>query len=99
MAYRDYSREHPEVAHEYEKLKCDLDSRYLAATIDSRQAYSDAKTAFVTRVTDRLSQWDSPMNFIAAPSSPRLQRTPSAAPPSPLSRKPLDLRYDVHRQP
>jgi GrpB-like predicted nucleotidyltransferase (UPF0157 family) len=53
LAFRDYLREHPEVAHEYEKLKRDLASRYRAATFESRQAYADAKTALVTRITDR----------------------------------------------
>ncbi len=55
LAFRDYLREHPEVARAYERLKRELAPRYGAATFDSRQAYADAKTDFVTRITVRAS--------------------------------------------
>ena len=53
LAFRDYLREHPEVARAYERLKRELASRYGATTFDSRQAYADAKTEFVTRITEQ----------------------------------------------
>jgi GrpB-like predicted nucleotidyltransferase (UPF0157 family) len=53
LAFRDYLREHPEVAHEYEGLKRGLASQHIGADFSSRQAYADAKTVFVTRVTER----------------------------------------------
>src|SRR5262249_23544534 len=53
LAFRDYLREHPEVTRAYESLKRELAPRHSAATFDSRQAYADAKTEFVTRITER----------------------------------------------
>jgi GrpB-like predicted nucleotidyltransferase (UPF0157 family) len=53
LAFRDYLRQHPEAARAYESLKRELAPQHGAATFDSRQAYADAKTAFVTRITDQ----------------------------------------------
>ncbi len=53
LAFRDYLRAHSEVAREYEELKRELAPSYSAATFDSRQAYADAKTGFVMRITER----------------------------------------------
>jgi GrpB-like predicted nucleotidyltransferase (UPF0157 family) len=53
LAFRDYLREHPEVAREYEELKRGLAPLHSATTFGSRQAYADAKTRFITRITDR----------------------------------------------
>ena len=53
LAFRDYLREHPDVARAYESLKRQLAPRYSAADFTSRQAYADAKTEFVSRVTDQ----------------------------------------------
>jgi GrpB-like predicted nucleotidyltransferase (UPF0157 family) len=53
MAFRDYLREHPEVARAYEDLKRGLASEHRATDFSARQAYADAKTAFVTRITER----------------------------------------------
>src|SRR5262249_6683541 len=50
LAFRDYLREHPDAALAYERLKRALAARHSAATFDSRQAYADAKTEFVTRI-------------------------------------------------
>jgi len=53
LAFRDYLRDHPDTAREYERLKRALAPRYSAATFDSRQAYADAKSDFVMRITER----------------------------------------------
>jgi len=53
LAFRDYLREHPHVAREYEGLKRGLAPLYSAASFESRQAYADAKTEFITRITTR----------------------------------------------
>ncbi len=53
LAFRDYLRKHPEVAREYEELKRQLASQYSTASFDSQQAYSEAKTEFITRVTEQ----------------------------------------------
>jgi GrpB-like predicted nucleotidyltransferase (UPF0157 family) len=53
IAFRDYLREHSDVAREYEQLKRALASRYGASDAASREAYAKAKTAFVTAVTHR----------------------------------------------
>jgi GrpB-like predicted nucleotidyltransferase (UPF0157 family) len=47
LAFRDYLRDHPESAREYAALKRRLAPQFSAATLASRQAYADAKTAFV----------------------------------------------------
>jgi len=52
LAFRDYLREHPDVARAYEELKRGLMRLHGAATFESRQASADAKTGFVTRITE-----------------------------------------------
>lgn len=52
LAFRDYLREHPEVATEYEGLKRELAAGQRDATFASREAYAEAKGAFVGRITD-----------------------------------------------
>ncbi|MGD1994348.1 MAG: GrpB family protein [Anaerolineae bacterium] len=49
LLFRDYLRAHPGVAREYEALKRELAGRHGA----DREAYTDAKTAFIERVVDR----------------------------------------------
>jgi GrpB-like predicted nucleotidyltransferase (UPF0157 family) len=56
LAFRDYLREHPAVARRYEDLKRGLAPHYSAADFSSRQAYADAKTAFVSSVTQRAME-------------------------------------------
>ena len=53
LAFRDYLREHPEAARAYEALKRGLALQHSATDFSSREAYADAKTAFVTDITDR----------------------------------------------
>jgi GrpB-like predicted nucleotidyltransferase (UPF0157 family) len=53
LAFRDYLREHREVAREYEELKRALASQHSARDFPSRQAYADAKTQFIASITTR----------------------------------------------
>ena len=53
LAFRDYLREHSGVAQEYEELKRRLAPLFNAAPFGSQQAYAEAKTEFVTRITER----------------------------------------------
>ena len=51
LAFRDYLREHAEVARAYETLKKELAPRYSSSQFSTRQAYADAKGAFIEGVT------------------------------------------------
>jgi GrpB-like predicted nucleotidyltransferase (UPF0157 family) len=53
LAFRDYLRDHPVVARQYAEIKRALAPQHSAAEFSSRQAYADAKTAFVSSVTER----------------------------------------------
>lgn len=53
LAFRDYLREHPDVAREYEDLKRRLASRYTEDAASSREAYAEAKASFVESMTQR----------------------------------------------
>jgi GrpB-like predicted nucleotidyltransferase (UPF0157 family) len=53
LAFRDYLREHADVAREYEALKRRLAPRHAATSLATRQAYADAKTPFITAVVAR----------------------------------------------
>jgi GrpB-like predicted nucleotidyltransferase (UPF0157 family) len=50
LAFRDYLREHVEVAREYEALKQRLAGQFGGEAFSSRQAYADAKSEFVNGV-------------------------------------------------
>lgn len=50
LAFRDYLRDHADVAREYAQLKLTLAPQFDASTLGSRQAYADAKTEFIERV-------------------------------------------------
>ena len=52
LAFRDYLRDHVEVAREYERLKRDLIRAYEAGELASPEAYAAAKTTFVTTITE-----------------------------------------------
>jgi GrpB-like predicted nucleotidyltransferase (UPF0157 family) len=50
LAFRDYLRDHPDVARDYERLKQDLARRCSATAFETQQAYADAKGDFIERV-------------------------------------------------
>jgi len=47
LAFRDYLRDHVEVARRYEQLKCELAARFAPNDDQAREAYADAKTDFI----------------------------------------------------
>jgi GrpB-like predicted nucleotidyltransferase (UPF0157 family) len=50
LAFRDYLREHAEVAGEYERLKRAIAAELLPRDAETREAYARAKSAFIERV-------------------------------------------------
>ena len=50
LAFRDYLREHAQVARDYEALKRTLADRFGDEDFESRQAYADAKSEFIERI-------------------------------------------------
>jgi len=50
LAFRDYLRDHPAAAREYEDLKRDLAGKLAATSHECREAYARAKTDFIERV-------------------------------------------------
>jgi len=63
LAFRDYLRQHPETAREYEELKRRLASQHAASDFPSREAYAKAKTEFITSITDRALSKGYPHEF------------------------------------
>lgn len=53
LAFRDYLRDHPAAAREYEQLKQDLARQLAATTRESREAYAQAKTDFIEGIVAR----------------------------------------------
>ncbi|MBP8261145.1 MAG: GrpB family protein [Verrucomicrobia bacterium] len=51
-AFRDYLLEHKEAARQYEELKRRLAETFSAAGFSSQQEYAEAKTDFVSRLTE-----------------------------------------------
>jgi GrpB-like predicted nucleotidyltransferase (UPF0157 family) len=66
LAFRDFLRDHPEVAREYENLKRSLASRFDAGLFARQQAYAEAKSSFIAAVTEQA----------VAQGYPRTPRTP-----------------------
>lgn len=50
LAFRDYLRDHPAAAREYEHLKRYLAGKLAATSDESREAYARAKTDFIERI-------------------------------------------------
>jgi len=52
MLFRDYLRANPEIASEYAHLKYELSHRFG----EDREAYTDAKTEFISEVVRRAQE-------------------------------------------
>jgi GrpB-like predicted nucleotidyltransferase (UPF0157 family) len=63
LAFRDYLRDHPEVALEYTSVKRLLASRFSAETFESRNAYSEAKSEFIASVLEAALTRGYPRNL------------------------------------
>lgn len=50
LAFRDYLREHPEMAREYTQLKSVLAKEFPLDNFDSRETYAKAKSEFIERI-------------------------------------------------
>jgi hypothetical protein len=50
LAFRDYLRDHPAAARDYEHLKRELARQLAPVTSESREAYARAKTEFIERI-------------------------------------------------
>jgi GrpB-like predicted nucleotidyltransferase (UPF0157 family) len=50
LAFRDYLRDHPNHARQYEQLKIDLAAQFMPKNDESREAYARAKTDFIERI-------------------------------------------------
>jgi GrpB-like predicted nucleotidyltransferase (UPF0157 family) len=63
LAFRDYLRERPDVAREYEQLKHRLASQCATADGNARDAYAQAKGEFIDRITDEALSGGYPRDF------------------------------------
>jgi GrpB-like predicted nucleotidyltransferase (UPF0157 family) len=50
LAFRDYLRDHHELAHEYEELKLHLAAQWVGVSREQRETYSESKSDFIARV-------------------------------------------------
>ena len=53
LAFRDYLRQHHDVAREYERLKRDLAAGMATTDAEGREAYARAKGDFIERIVAR----------------------------------------------
>lgn len=66
LAFRDYLRDHPEVADEYAKLKLALAAKFSTSETGSHQAYADAKSEFIERIIRLARSRGYPHGLISA---------------------------------
>jgi GrpB-like predicted nucleotidyltransferase (UPF0157 family) len=65
LAFRDYLRDHPHCAREYEALKRTLVKRHSSAEINTPEAYADAKGEFVVNVTRQALAEGYPRDWVS----------------------------------
>jgi GrpB-like predicted nucleotidyltransferase (UPF0157 family) len=78
LAFRDYLRDHPAVAREYERLKQDLATQLAATTRESLEAYARAKTDFIERIVAMALSSGYPRGFLQAAERPDTVQEPAA---------------------
>ena len=66
LAFRDYLRDHPAAAREYERLKQGLALELATSKRESREAYTHGKTAFIERIVDTALSGGYPRDFLQA---------------------------------
>jgi hypothetical protein len=71
LAFRDYLREQPAAAREYERLKQDLAMQLAATDRESRDAYTRAKTDFIERTVAMALSSGYPREFLQAGELPK----------------------------
>lgn len=64
LAFRDYLRDHPAAAREYEDLKRNLAETLTASSHESREAYAHAKTDFIEGVVAVALSGDYPRELL-----------------------------------
>ena len=79
LAFRDYLRDHPAAAGEYERLKQDLTKQFAASTRDSREEYARAKTLFIERIVAMALSNGYPRDVLQLKELPNTALHPSAA--------------------
>lgn len=70
LAFRDYLRDHPTAAREYEHLKQDLARELAATNHESREAYARAKTDFIGRIVAMALSGGYPRELLQASDLP-----------------------------
>lgn len=70
LAFRDYLRDCPAAAREYEQLKQDLARRLAPSTLESLEAYAHAKTDFIERIVAMALSSGYPREFLEAAQPP-----------------------------
>ena len=53
LAFRDYLRDHPDTAEAYEAEKLALAAQHISTTMETRNAYADAKSGFIEPLVKR----------------------------------------------
>jgi GrpB-like predicted nucleotidyltransferase (UPF0157 family) len=70
LAFRDYLREHAEVAGEYERLKYTIGAQLAPRDAETREAYARAKSDFIERIVAAALSGGYPRERPRAPHSP-----------------------------
>lgn len=78
LAFRDYLRDHPAAAREYERLKQDLAMQLAATNRESREAYTRGKTDFIERIVAMALSSGYPREFLQAGGLPNKGLEPAA---------------------
>ena len=78
LAFRDYLRDHPAEAREYEHLKQSLARQLAATTVEFREAYTRAKTDFIEQIVTIALDTGYPRESLQAGELPNKAPHPAA---------------------